>query len=156
MLTWFHGPALQAPNTFFSPRALKDNWDRRWVVFFTLLKGWHTLMCLSSSIAWVTSLRCYCSLLKMPFTEFAQRLPAFCRLTYTKGALQREMNGDVLLRGVVGFRVDLDKVIFLHDTFPCQSLIVLIFETLNKEKKKNIQVVSFAPCLLNQHLPGIF
>lgn len=43
----------------------------------------------------------------------------------------------ILLRGVAGFRVDLDEVIFFHDTLPRQSLGVFVFRTLNKDKEKH-------------------
>lgn len=73
---------------------------------------------------------------------------------YERSHAKQRWTTDILLWGVIGFRVDLDKVIFFHDTLPCQSLVVFVFETLNNEtkKKENIQTVSFAPYLLNQHL----
>ena len=118
----------------------------------------HTLMCLSPWVAQVGSSWRYCPLLQILFMEFPQ-ISCLCSASFClPGGGSQSRNKqmtDILLWCVVGFRVDLDKVIFFHDTLPRQSLVVFIFETLNNETKKNIQLFCLPLSLLNQHPLGI-
>lgn len=62
---------------------------------------------------------------------------------------------DLLFWCVMGFCVNLDKVIFLHDTFPCQSLFVFISETLDDQTKRNISIIPLALSFLNPTMQGL-
>lgn len=81
----------------------------------------------------------------MPYWACSDKLSLSFQFIYTKGALLQKWVTDVLLWAVVGFRVDLDKVILLHDALPCQCLIVLISETWKNEKRKTFRLSRLPP-----------